>query len=717
MRNIFKIYKRDIKSMFTNPVALIIIVGLCVIPSLYAWINIKACWDPYTNTGDIPVAIVNNDSGATLAGKEINIGDSVVEQLKDNKSIGWKFVNQKTADMGVMDGTYYAEIEIPSDFSKDLTSVATGTPVKANIVYKVNTKLNPVANKITDVAQSTLVEQIKTSFLDTVNEEVFDKLNLAGNQLDQNKDKIVELKKAVINVNNNMDLITNALNGVNSGATSLDSYLQTMKTALPQISSSLSNIQNATVNTNGLINNTNSTLNAAFDNISANLGIAEAEAQKINDKISSLNINNMTAAQMKDVLSQINAQLDNINNSVNGVTSFLESINKDNPNSLVTSLIENLKNVSGAISNEKGNIETANGVIDQAGEVKESALQALKTGANSIATGLSNANDSYNNSTRPALNTIGQGLSSATQTAADLINKANGLVSQMSNVINTASSDAQVAANTASSLNQTLNQFKGVISELSKTLSGINNNDLSKIISVLQGNPQMMGGFMSTPFNVKTERVYPVANYGSGMTPVYTVLALWVGALLLTSLLKVYPVKLEGLENTTVRERHFGKMLTFVTIGIIQSIIVSLGNKYLLGVQIVSVPVMLLISILTAITFAVIIFTLVSLFGNMGKAIAIVLMVTQLAGTGGTYPVQVLPLFFRIIQPLVPFTYGVDGYREAVAGPLASHVAMDSIVLCVFTIVFILIGYFLKPVLEAPMKKFEAKFEESGIGE
>lgn len=716
MKKVFKVYKRDIKSIFTNPVALIIVIGLCIIPSLYAWVNIKASWDPYTNTSDIPVAIVNNDQGATLNGKPINVGNDVVNELKSNKSIGWKFVNQKNGDLGVMDGTYYALIEIPANFSKNLASLTSDNPVKADIIYKVNTKLNPVANKITDVAEDTLVNQIKTTFVQTVNTEVFGKLNIAGNNIDQNKNNILKLKSSIINVNNNMDLINNVLSGVNSGAVGLNSYLQSVKTALPQLSSGLTNIQNITVNTGDLISNTNSTLNSAFDNISTNLQVAQAEVNRINGQISNISVGD-SADQAKNTITTVKAQLSSVNDAINPVITFLESINKTNSSQAVSSMIDNLNGIQGVISGEQTNLDNLASSIDQAGVVKQSALDAAQSGGTKLSTAISNAIANYNNNTRPALNTIGNGLESSTKTAGELINNANGLVTKMSDIVNNASTSTELAASTATSLQGTLNQFKGVISELAKNLSAINNENLNQIVSVMQGNPSAMGDFMATPFNVKTESIFPVANYGSGMTPVYTVLALWVGALLLTSLLKVYPVNMEGLEDTSIRDRHFGKMLTFLSIGIIQSLIVALGDKYLLGVQTVSLSLLILFSVATAITFGIIIFTLVSLFGNMGKAIAIVLMVVQLAGTGGTYPVQVLPLFFRMVAPLVPFPYAIEGFREAIAGPLASHVFNDFKALFIFSVIFILIGYFIKPILDAPMKKFEEKFEESGIGE
>ncbi|MGL5635210.1 MAG: YhgE/Pip family protein [Sarcina sp.] len=717
MKKIFRVFSRDIKSIFTNPIAILIIGGLCIIPSLYAWINIKAAWDPYSNTGTLPVAVVNEDQGATIAGKNINIGDGVIQELHSNDKIGWKFVNLQEANMGLVDGKYYAMIEIPKDFSQDLASITTDNPTKADIIYKVNTKENPVANKITEVAESTLVDQIKTSFVNAVNEEVFSKLNPLGDKLNQNKDAILNLKSSIININNNMDLIDNVLANVDSGAKNLGGYISTIKGALPGITTSLNNVETATVNTGQLVDNTNSTLNTAFNNVELNLETVNANINNIKTQIQELNGTSVQGEQAKAIISKISTGLKGINSVLGNVTTFLEKVNSVVKTDAVSNLISNINNISGIVNNQLQTLGLATDNINQAGVVKQATIDTLNKGINSLSSAVSGAIDQYNSTTKPNLTTIGNNLSQTTKTAANLINEANGLVGKIQGVVNSASNSTTLASSTAEDLQATLKQFSGVISELANNLSKINNNDLSQIISVLQGNPAIMGNFISTPFNVQQQTVFKIDNYGSGMAPIYTVLALWVGALLLTSLLKTNPPEFEGIEEISVRQRHFGKMFTFISICIIQAIIVALGDKYLLGVQTANLPLFIFASILTSVVFCIIIFTLVGLLGNFGKAAAIVLMVIQIAGTGGTYPVQVLPLFFRIVEPIMPFSYAVNLFREAIAGPILEHVVIESIALITFGIVFVLLGYFLKPILYPRLKSFEEKFEESGIGE
>ena len=165
MKNALRVFRRDLKGMIKNPIAILIIAGICIIPSLYAWINIKACWDPYTNTQQVPIAVVNIDKGATIAGKEINVGNSIVEQLNKNRVLNWQFVSPEQAKIGLASGEYYAELEIPSNFSSNLATLTSDKPVKPELIYRVNTKLGPVANKITEVAQQNLLNQIKSSVM------------------------------------------------------------------------------------------------------------------------------------------------------------------------------------------------------------------------------------------------------------------------------------------------------------------------------------------------------------------------------------------------------------------------------------------------------------------------------------------------------------------------------------------------------------------------
>lgn len=715
MKNAIKVFKRDMKNLSKNPIALIIIIGLCFIPSLYAWINIKACWNPYENTSTVPIAIVNNDKGASLDGKKLNVGNDVISDLRKNKSIGWKFVNDKQGSQGVLDGRYYAMIEIPSDFTKDLTSVTTGEPKKPTILYKVNTKSNPVAGKITEVAEETLVNQINSNFIATVNKTIFSSLNTYGKDIADSKDKIIELKKAIIALDEHMDLITFALDSVNNNSTNLTEYLKSIQSTLPQVASGIDSVSNANINTSKNIENIKNNLNDSFDGIKSTLNQINSENNQIKDIVSNLkNSDSVSTDTIKTAISQIDSQINNSKTQIDAAIKYLNEFNKVKPNDKIDKLIDDLNKIKDGISTEQDQLDSLKNQLGNSVESMKDTLESINSTASQISNNVNSSIDSYDSQVRPALNKTADSLVTSTKDASTLVESSKGLVQAVNDMLGYASKGSNLTAEMTKDLDSKLNEFKSTINLLSTELKKVNDNDLDSIIAILQSKPQLMGNYISNPFNLKSEPIYPIANYGSGMAPIYTTLALWVGGLVLASLLTT---EASGFEELTIKEKYLGKMITFVFLAMIQGLIVGLGDKFVLGVQTESLGLFIFTTVLSSVVFASILYTLVSLFGNIGKAIGIVLMVIQIAGSGGTYPIQVDPLIFRILQPFFPFTYTLSNLREAIAGPLLSTVMFNVVILIIFGCTTILIGYFLKERLNKAVRKFEREFEESGLSE
>lgn len=710
MKNALRVFRRDLRAMLKNPITMLIIGGLCIVPSLYSFLNVIGCWDAYSNTSTLPIAIVNEDTGASISGQTMNVGDSIVANLKTNKLIDWCFVSPQEANIGLASGKYFSELIIPKNFSSDLTTLASSNPVKPELIYKVNTKSGPVANKITEVAQQNLLVQIKSSIMSTVSSKLFTTLNTYGKKANANKDEIINLKNSILNLNQNMDTVLSSLNSVSSNSTDLNSYLDSLKSTLPAINNGLSNIQNSTNNISSISSNTQNVLNKALNNIELNLNSANTSMNNIINTSNNLKANSAN----KDSLGSILSNLDSIQNYLNTNINFLNDIAKSIHSSSIESLLSSLKNTANLINNQKANIENT---INSGSNLSSASIDLIQTSASNASNSISNIINTYNDGTKTELSNISSGLISATNGASTLIDNTKDLNSKIQSVLSSASNTSNSAATTSASLESYLNQYKSLISSLSTKLSQVNDNDVSKIISLLEGSPIVMSDFTSSPFNFTREVINPVANYGSGMTPVYSVLAFWVGMLLAGSLLKTEPPEFEGVESMTVREKHFGKMLTFIFIAIIQSLIITIGAKFLVGVQVVNLPLFILGSLVTSISFAIIIFTILSLFGHIGDGICIVLMVVQLSGTGGTYPVQAMPLFFRIIEPFVPFPYGVDLMREAIGGPYWPNTFKYIAALIIFAVIFILIGYFFKPKTYKRLHKFDEDFIASNLAE
>lgn len=186
MKAIWKIFITDLKNIGTNWVAMVLIGGLIILPSLYAWFNIAASWDPYGNTDQIPIGIVNEDEGATVRDQEIHAGDEVVKSLKENRSLDWKFVDREKAMDKLEYGDYFAVIVIPKNFSESLGTVISDQPEKADVEYYVNEKINAIAPKITEKGASAIVEQVTSNFISTVNEIIFEIFNDLGVEIEKN---------------------------------------------------------------------------------------------------------------------------------------------------------------------------------------------------------------------------------------------------------------------------------------------------------------------------------------------------------------------------------------------------------------------------------------------------------------------------------------------------------------------------------------------------
>ena len=719
MKNALLVFKRDVKSIIRNPVAIIIVLGICIIPSLYAWVNIKACWDTYNNTSTIPIAVVNNDKGSVLNDKEINVGNDVVEELKNNKKIGWEFVSEKEADLGLVDGTYYAMIQIPEDFSKDLTSIISGDIKKPEIIYKVQTKSNPVAVKIAGAAKTSLIDQVTSNFIETVNETVFSMANEIGKKADENKDKIIKLKDSIILLDENMDLVLSALDGTNNLSININDFLLEIENIVPELTSGLEAAVNINNDTAISADNSRNILNNTINNLGFNLESIKDTNERIQMQLEALqnSSDNNLVSDIKSTLNDINKTIKTMNESVTSTISFLEKVNSIIQNGEVSNLIASLQNLQSKLESVQDKIQTLQKDISSTSDDLSITLSSLSESFADINNNIISVIQQYNSNVKEELNNMFNSLIATIDDANYLINQSKGLVSKIDEFINTASEGSELTAEMTKKLSERLNEFKEPIDVLSEKLKLVDNNDLINIVSILQSNPSFMGEFVSEPFDIVDEAIYEIPNYGSAMAPVYTVLSLWVGGLMLTAILKTEVTDFEGSDKLTLRQKYFGKMITFVVLALIQGLVVAVGNKLILNVYTVNTTLMILFALATSFTFSIIIYTLVAIFGNVGKALSIIFMIVQLAGSGGTYPIQVDPLIFRILQPFFPFTYSLGGFREAIAGPLASSVIIDFVVLGAIAILFILFGYYLKEPLHPIVSKFESKFKESGIAE
>lgn len=716
MKKILKIFIRDLKNIIHIKAAFIIIGGLCLIPSLYAWINIKACWNPYVNTENLPVAVVNQDEGASIKGKFVNVGNQIVDQLKKNHDIGWTFVDEWQGNYKLNEGKFYALIEIPSDFTKDLSTLTTNDPQKPNIIYKANEKANAIATKITDVAKDKLVQEIKSNFVDTVNEESLSVLKSLGEKLESNKPKIIELKDALSSTYANLEKIESYLNDTNKHTNKLKDYLNNTKENLPKITQQINSLQSVVNSSKNLISITQNSVNNLSQDLNNNMSSLNDLNTRIQDEINNLKILNNSLSNenmqknielLKKLISPTESVIDK---TINNLKKLNNIKNTNNIKIMINSLQE-LKSILNLENNKLNSIET----LIKNGNAKEKVNEQfnyLSDFSNSFNNKLNLINNTFTYDVTNVLNSVSNSLISNSDNINNILESINVIVPQLSSISTFGISTSDVVLTQAKHISTEINKFEKDLQDLIDKTKILTNENIEKIISILNKNSKDISSFISSPINVKTEELYNAQIFGVALMPFYTVLAIWVGALLSTSILTTECEELKG-ETTNLTQKHFGKMMTFMFISLIQSLIITTGDIFIFKVP-QSIFLMYLFTVVSSIIFTTIIFTLVSLFGNVGKAIAIVIMVFQIAGSGGIYPIQTNPKIFEVLQPFWPFTYAIDGFREAIAGPSIESIKYDLIMLSIFFVIYLSLVILKKPFHKVTEFMYE-KFKESGL--
>jgi YhgE/Pip N-terminal domain/YhgE/Pip C-terminal domain len=703
MKKVFGVFLQDLRSISKSKAAILIIIGLCILPSLYAWINIQASWNPYANTGNLSIAVTNNDEGAAFNGKQINVGNQIVEELKNNKSINWIIIDSWQGNYGLNQGKYYALIEIPNNFSRNLVSLTTVTPQKPDIIYRVNEKLNAIASKITNAATLELADKVKSNFVAAVTNEALKTLNPVGGNLQTDKAKILQLKDTVTQASNNIEDIKGFIVKANSNSESLQSYLNSVKNTLPKITNQINSLQNATEANKSLVSATKQSIDKTATDINNDLIQLQAINQQTQLLLSTLKQMSTTSStsDLINIINELSKPLNTANNLIDADIKSLESINQSYPNSQLTHLISLLKDLKGLITDEQTKITAVKTLIDN-GASKESIsslIDQISALNNEVSNDLTNISNNFYSVGLKVLNNLSDNLTDSLDNANAILESTKVIVPQLNALANYGIASSKVSVQEANDLSNKLSTLQDELNILSGKIKDLNEKNLDAIINLTKMSPEKIADFLSSPIDVKEVDIYNMETFGVGLTPFYTVLAIWVGGLLASSLLSVEHTAFKNVDKQklTLIQNHFGKMLLFLTISIIQSLIVTLGDKFILGINPANMPLMIGFALLSGITFTIIIFTLVSLFGNIGKAIVVIIMVFQIAGSGGIYPIQTNPRIFGILQPLWPFTYAIGGFREAIAGPIWHNVIKYTLALLIFILLFLCLAFLKKP--------------------
>ena len=723
MKNVLRVLKRDFLRILKAPASIVVVLALIVLPSLYTWFNVVGFWDPYGNTGNLRVCVVNEDGGSSsdLTG-EINLGDMVVEQLHDNDQLGWDFVDYDTAMEAVKSGHAYAAFVLPRDFSADLLTLLSGDFQQPQLEYYVNEKMNPVSPKITDTGANTLDTTINSTFVATVAKTVTDALGeetaLAQGKIDDaHTNALAGVDKAQQSISGARDSVQGLRDAADQSQAKVAdaaSLLSDADEVLGDLSGQMLIVQSLMGTTQTDVSKLTSGLMGAMD--SGSIFLSQSAA-KVNTAIGGA-ASSVTEAQgrVDGAIAQGNAMVSASQAVVAQMEALVAQMDDSDPNKAsLEKVIERLKQSN---TNASQSLSELSDMSADMGRVAESVSSASDSVNTAVQTTISNA-DSYretlSSDTFPVINAgVGNlnvavgNLAAAASAQRVLVDQAISLTGQLSETLTTARS--------------ALDQTDGVLADLQTSIDTVKTDlvalKTSTAITDFFGDgttidAEKVASFMQSPTEVKTEYLFPLNAYGSGMAPLFINMSLWIGVFMLMVIMRI-EVDDEGIENLTAAQRYIARYLFFGGVVSLQAIVCCVGCLAI-GVQCESVALFLLTAVLASLTYLAIQLTLSTTLQHIGKGICVILIFVQIPGATGLYPIEMTSPFFQFIYPFFPFTYGINALRETIAGFYGLEWGSFMAHLGIFFAIFLAIGLALRPYFSNLIRMFAREIERSDI--
>ena len=700
-----KIADNDFKQLTSSVVSIVIIMGLCVIPCLFAWFNTFSNWNPFSSeaTAGISVAVSSADEGAEALGLSINIGDKVIEALKANDDIGWTFVDDpEEAIESVYAGECYAAVIIPEDFSKSIISIASDDLKHPQLLFYENEKTNAIAPKITSKVRGLLKEKVDAAFVDTLGkyateiasatkalgldpQSTFDDIGGALNKLDADLESSAKVVNAAAQISDaTEDLLAASQDFVASSQNSISDTSDYLGT----VSGDLSDNPDETALARTLTDMT-SAMSSNLSQTEKDLKAAKKDMTKAGTFVQEdLKTRIEIVDQMKVTSDKASESL-----AAMGFTAEAEKlavVSKDLADisaglaKLQSADISNQKLVFGYMDDVLSDIDTAESDLRQAQrDIKD--VDAKVSDATRDASASIDATRGYLSSAYGDLTLVGQALDKS----SSALNSLEGGLSGTANTINSLRRDIR-------NFSALLDKFAG--SELKGDIDRLMEND-----------PAAIAENMATPIKMESTKLYNIENFGSQMAPFYTTLSQWIAAILAAAMIHVEIRRKKELGHVRTYARFLARYRVFLVISLIQGLLVSLGQIWYVGIDCLYPGRFVLAALVNGVVFSLIVYSLVFALESIGLGICVIVMVLQVGGSGGTFPVEVLPAAFQAINPFMPFKYGINAMRECIGG-MYGNVYYECLgILLLFGLGAAIVGL----LLHNPMKGLIEKVNES----
>ena len=705
MKTVLQIFRSDLRGVCRQFFAMVILIAICILPALYAWFNIYSNHDPYGSTGNIRIAVASRDPGATLSdGSFVNMADQVMDTLRESDSIGWVFpATPEEAIAEAESGECYAAIVFEPQFTANMFDLEKGLLSEdAGLTFYENGKKNAIASKITETAAGTLHETINTKYLQTLFRTIF----LAANGVEDTVDSGAAVERAVAQMTELRDTLAQycaAIDGFTANTDSLNALLGGTEQTLSGVELSGSG---AAERAKSAIASAQKSVDALSEAASEQLGSVEAAldtlAEDITEFSQSETVSTMTQAQ--------EALLDRMTLHASQLQTHLETLRAIFPQEPTLIGAKRAAADLDALIDRTAAMQTELEALRLSGDL--SGLPALLTEWSETVRDMRAA---ATGSLTADFDTLAQDLTAVLNTVQPLLSSVQGGVNGVIPVLDG-------AQNTVSAVDSALRQLRSVLGSAQDSLSAIiarveqaePDEQLQTLIDVLGGNAERYGTFFSALVDVDVQEVYSVNSYGTAMAPFYSVLALWVGGVILVAILKVH-ADAEKFPAATETQRFFGRFTLFFLVGQLQAAVIVLGDLYLLDVQAARPWLLWVAAAVTSLVFVLLIYALTLSFGDIGKAIVVVVMVLQIAGSSGSYPIEILPPIFEKMYLFFPFPYAINAMREAICGVYRYDYLIDLGKLLLFGALGLAIGLLVRRPFIGMNEYVEEKLEETEV--
>ena len=722
MRNIIAIFKRDLSRIRGSVVALIVAVGLVIVPTLYAWFNIAGSWDPYGNTGNLKVAVANSDDGymSDLIPVRVNIGDTVVSALRENDQLDWRFVSESDAVEGVRSGEYYAAVVIPENFSSRMMTVFSSDAEHAEIVYYENQKANAIAPRVTDKAASTVRQQIDETFAKTISD--------VGLATTSSLLEFMDGDQIAAYAGNLSGTLAGAITTLRDASGSVDEFaglLQSSTGLLDSTSDLLASAGTANKDAEALVGDAKTGLSGMHDALDAavaainqslkdSAGDYDAAAKAIDEAFGAADAHvSLTVTQLRDASVDVAKRASDMRDVQDNILAVERDVEGSNlPEKLKAELVQKIDIVANTVGNVANQQELlAKHLSDAAASLETGAAdarakaQAVKDGIAGAKGNIGGVKDSYNATLKQQISDLSDAVADVARRGSDMADDLGATVTDLSHAASALSDDLAGAHEVLAGASADLVSAADDLQRLKEGLdTAVTSGDLDRVRELIGSDPAALADALAAPVALDRQAVYHIKNYGSAMAPFYTTLSIWVAGIVLAAMLKanVDEADVKALGNPRLHELYLGRYAFFALLAFAQATLVCAGDLLFFGIQCEHPFQFMLVGWLAGFVFSNMIYTLTVSFGDIGKAIAVVLLVMQVAGSGGTFPIEMTADFFQAVYPFLPFTHAINAMHAAMAGAYGMEFWIELGTLSLYLIPSLALGLvFRRPVIRA----------------